>query len=60
MNVEIGDSIKVNELPSYKESSWPSLPIKTRVADITYDQMVIVEIESRRFELYEDDGYEKL
>lgn len=57
---KVGDKIRVFDLPSYKTKSKPYLPVEADVVEITEYSMVIVEINGKRFELYEDDGYESV
>ena len=53
-----GGKVKVNDLPSYKDSAKPELPVIVEVKDVTDWPMVVVEIDGNSYELYEDDGYE--
>tara|TARA_R110000850_G_C9643039_1_gene433523 strand:- start:338 stop:520 length:183 start_codon:yes stop_codon:yes gene_type:complete len=57
MKTKVGDIIKVFDLPSYSLNAEPVLPVETRIIEITDYPLIIVNIEGRRFELYEDDGY---
>lgn len=57
MKEKIGDKINVFDLPSYKQSAKPKLPVITSIINITDYPMVVVDIEGVEFELYINDGY---
>ena len=58
--LKVGDKIRVFDLPSYKQAEKPDLPIITEVMEITDWPLIIVNIDNKTFELYSDDGYERV
>ena len=55
---KVGETVFITALPLYLPETIPSLPRMAKVVRIDPYPYIVVDINGRKFELYEDDGYE--